>query len=66
MVGGVLEYTALLSGYRSLLFVVAGAYALALVASRRSARNATGGVEHVCPPGPAKVIGAQDGQGIHR
>ena len=36
VVGGVLEYTALLSGYRSLLFVVAGAYALALVASRRS------------------------------
>ena len=49
-VGGVLEYTALISGYRSLLFVVAGAYALALVASRRSALSATGGAENVCPP----------------
>ena len=53
VVGGVLEYTALLSGYRSLLFVVAGAYALALVASRRSTLGAPGGAENVCPPGAA-------------
>ena len=53
VVGGVLEYTALLSGYRSLLFVVAGAYALALVASRRSALGTPGGAENVCPPGAA-------------
>ena len=53
VVGGVLEYTALLSGYRSLLFVVAGAYALALVTSRRSTLGAPGGAETVCPPGAA-------------
>ena len=28
VLGGVLEYTALLTGYRSLLFIVAAAYAL--------------------------------------
>ena len=37
VLGGVLEYTALVFGYRSLLLVVAGAYAMALITSRRTA-----------------------------
>ena len=35
MVGGVLEYSALLFGYRALLLVVGGLYALAFVSGRR-------------------------------
>jgi hypothetical protein len=35
MVGGILEYSSLLIGYRALLFVVAGLYALAYAAGRR-------------------------------
>ena len=42
VLGGVLEYTALLTGYRSLLFVVAAAYVLALVTGRRYLRPAVG------------------------
>lgn len=38
MVGGVLEYTALLVGYRALLVVAAGAYALAFLTGRRGLR----------------------------
>ena len=34
MVGGVLEYSALLFGYRALLVVVGGLYALAFVSGR--------------------------------
>jgi hypothetical protein len=40
MLGGVLEYAALLVGYRALLLVAAAAYALALLASRRIVRAA--------------------------
>lgn len=40
MVGGVLEYTALLIGYRSLLLVAAAAYALAFVTGRRALSTA--------------------------
>jgi hypothetical protein len=36
MVGGVLEYSALLFGYRALLLVVGGLYALAFLSGRRS------------------------------
>ena len=36
VVGGLLEYMALLMGYRSLLFIVAGAYLIALFATRKS------------------------------
>ena len=35
VLGGLLEYTALLVGYRSLLFIVAAAYALAFVSDVR-------------------------------
>ena len=35
MVGGALEYVALLTGFRSLLLLVAGLYALAYLFSRR-------------------------------
>jgi hypothetical protein len=35
MVGGILEYTALVTGYRSLLFLVAALYGLALLFGRR-------------------------------
>jgi hypothetical protein len=38
MVGGVLEYTALIFGYRWLLILVAVLYSLAFVASRASSR----------------------------
>jgi hypothetical protein len=41
MLGGVLEYAALLVGYRALLLVAAAAYAVALFASRRIVRAAT-------------------------
>ena len=37
VLGGVLEYVALLTGYRGLLFMVAAAYAMALVSTRLSA-----------------------------
>ena len=37
VLGGVLEYAALLTGYRGLLFMVAAAYAMALVSTRLSA-----------------------------
>jgi spermine/spermidine synthase len=40
MVGGALEYSALMIGYRSLLLVAAGIYLLAYVAGRRSLRVA--------------------------
>ena len=36
VVGGTLEYTALISGYRSLLFLVAGSYTLAYLFSRQN------------------------------
>ena len=36
VVGGVLEYTALVIGYKALLFVVGGVYAMALLSSRRT------------------------------
>ncbi len=39
MVGGLLEYTSLVIGYRSLLLVVAVLYALAFVTGRRLSRN---------------------------
>ena len=42
MVGGVLEYAALLVGYRALLVIAAAAYGLALVASDRIRRAAPG------------------------
>ena len=35
MVGGALEYVALLSGYQALLLIVAGLYALAYLFARR-------------------------------
>ena len=35
VLGGILEYTALMIGYRSLLFIVAAAYALAFLADVR-------------------------------
>jgi hypothetical protein len=40
MLGGVLEYAALLVGYRALLVIAAVAYALALAASSRIRRAA--------------------------
>ena len=41
MLGGLLEYTALLVGYRSLLFIVAAAYALAFMSDvRRKSHDA--------------------------
>ena len=41
VLGGLLEYTALLVGYRSLLFVVAAAYALAFMSDvRRKSHDA--------------------------
>ena len=42
MLGGVLEYAALLVGYRALLVIAAAAYVLALAASRRIRRAAPG------------------------
>ena len=39
VLGGLLEYTALLVGYRSLLFVVATAYALAFISDARRKSN---------------------------
>jgi hypothetical protein len=39
MVGGVLEYLSLLTGYRALLLVVAGLYGLAFLSGRRLARR---------------------------
>ena len=44
MVGGVLEYVALITGYRFLLIVVAALYALAFVASRFLTRRHAGGM----------------------
>jgi spermidine synthase len=43
MVGGVLEYTSLVVGYRSLLLVVAALYVAALVLERRQRTGAAGG-----------------------
>lgn len=43
MVGGVLEYLALVLGYRNLLFVAALAYGLAFLTGRRHLTPATGG-----------------------
>ncbi len=40
MVGGVIEYISLITGYRALLIVVAGLYGLAFLAGRRALRTA--------------------------
>lgn len=45
MVGGALEYVALLSGYRTLLLVVAGLYVLAYVFASRWRAFADRGLE---------------------
>ena len=54
MVGGLLEYAALVTGYRNLLLVVAVAYGLAFLAGRRhlSPESATA----VTPPAPQRVV----------
>ena len=44
MVGGVLEYIALITGYRFLLIVIGGLYGLAFVSSRYLIRRQSGGV----------------------
>jgi hypothetical protein len=50
MFGGVLEYLALLTGYRALLVVVAGLYGLAFLAGRRHLRRAD------ATPPPAELV----------
>ncbi len=54
MVGGLLEYAALITGYRNLLIVVAVAYGLAFLAGRRhlSPESATA----VAPPAPERLV----------
>jgi hypothetical protein len=44
MVGGVLEYVALITGYRFLLIVIGVLYGLAFLTSRFLARRSPGGV----------------------
>jgi hypothetical protein len=55
MVGGALEYVALLSGYRSLLIVVAGLYVLAYLFASRWRGLADRGLEARQSPEPELV-----------
>jgi hypothetical protein len=63
MVGGLLEYAALVTGYRNLLIVVAVAYGLAFLAGRRhlSPRAATA----VGPLGPERSQPDRDAELQH-
>jgi SAM-dependent methyltransferase len=65
MVGGVLEYVSLITGYRALLLVIAGLYACAFVADRRrrTAESSAGRVEARPTPSPALELAA-DGHAI--
>ena len=54
MVGGVIEYVSLITGYRALLIVVAGLYGLAFMAGRRALTTARAPAdEHAAVPAPA-------------
>jgi hypothetical protein len=55
MVGGVLEYLALITGYRFLLIVIAVLYGLAFVTSRYLTRKQSGGVTSAGVQAPVSV-----------
>ena len=55
MVGGVLEYLALITGYRFLLIVIAVLYGLAFVTSRYLTRKQSGGMTSAGVQAPVGV-----------
>src|SRR5216684_1271812 len=61
MVGGVIEYVSLITGYRALLIIVAGLYGLAFLAGRRHLRT-----PEIAAPEPALTPSAAQGLEIGR
>jgi len=55
MVGGVLEYIALITGYRFLLIVIGALYGLAFVTSRFLTRRQSAGVTGAAVQAPVGV-----------